>query len=69
MTHTCDRCGSNEPLSMSYLNQDMLCPSCKTKEKQHPRYEEAKEIELAAVKSGNYNYPGLLAGEVIKNER
>lgn len=66
MTHTCDRCGSDEPLSMSYLNLDMLCSSCKEKEKQHPRYEEAREAELAAIKNGDYNYPGILVGEVIK---
>ena len=57
----CERCFKDSiALSMSWLNQDMLCLDCKEKEKSHPQYEEAKRVELEQVKNGNYNYPGLL---------
>lgn len=62
----CDRCKRTDvSLTMSRLNTDMCCPECLAKEKKHPRYQEALEAEMAEVRKGNYNYPGLLAGEKI----
>ncbi len=59
---TCDRCGGSLDGAriMSMLNTDCLCLYCKKKEKQHPKYREATDAELAEVKKGNYNYQGLL---------
>lgn len=68
----CDRCGKKtNSMIMSYLNTQMLCEDCEKKEKQHPRYEEARRVEAEQVRSGNYNYPGLLAtpGEKMRLER
>ena len=63
MKRTCDRCHKlMESWSMSYMNEDIICPTCKEKERMHPRYNEAKEAELDAVKKGDMNYPGLFAG-------
>lgn len=62
----CGRCGKvSDTLKMSMLNTDYCCSECIAKEKKHPRYQEAVEAERAEVLNGNYNYPGLLAGEKI----
>lgn len=57
----CDRCKG--PLMnghmMSFFNTDTLCMSCVIKEKAHPKYEDARRVEMAEVKKGNYNYPGI----------
>ena len=53
----CQRCGIVCGLSsMSFLNTQMCCMDCLNKEKDHPKYKEAKEEELRQVKAGNYNY-------------
>ena len=58
---SCDRCGKeiNEALQMSRFNTEMLGPKCLEKEKQHPRYEEAKKREHEEVQKGNYNFEGI----------
>jgi hypothetical protein len=60
MRLNCDRCGAaNVPTIMSMFNNDVLCMPCKTKETKHPDYKKAHDAETAAVKSGNYNFPGI----------
>ena len=44
---------------MSFFNTDMICPDCEKKEKAHPDYAKAKEIERQEVLKGNYNYGGI----------
>jgi hypothetical protein len=44
---------------MSRFNTQEICLECEEKEKQHPRYKEAVERELEAVKNGNYNFRGI----------
>lgn len=61
-TKNCARCGQSlekVPHSMSYFNTDICCLDCLEKEKQHPRYQEAKRAELEAVQRGDYNFPGI----------
>lgn len=56
----CDRCG--KPLTvrtMSMFNTDCICPECKEQERKNPRYKEAQEADLKAIKSGNYNFKGI----------
>jgi len=48
---------------MSRFNEDVICMDCVAKEKRHPKYKEAMEAEHAQVLGGNYNYPGLFAGQ------
>ena len=44
---TCDRCGTPTHTTIgSYFNTQMICMSCEAKERKHPQYELAKEIEL-----------------------
>lgn len=62
MSHwaTCVRCGAQHVITtMSRFNTDIICVPCEDKEKAHPLYEKAWEAELAAVKAGDYNYPGI----------
>ncbi len=59
MSH-CPRCYEETNITiMSMFNTDILCMSCKKKEKEDPRYKEAQEAERRAVQSGNYNFPGI----------
>lgn len=44
---------------MSIFNTDTLCMPCKDKERNHPKYEEAREADNNAVKRGDYNFPGI----------
>lgn len=56
----CERCGKEGLATiMSIFNTDLICLECKEKEKQHPKYEEARAAEEAAVKRGDYNFPGI----------
>jgi hypothetical protein len=56
----CDRCGK-QALStiMSMFNRDLLCKHCKQAERQHPDYEAACAADEAAIRQGNYNFPGI----------
>ncbi|MBU1249470.1 MAG: gamma-glutamylcyclotransferase [Proteobacteria bacterium] len=56
----CDRCGkSTNTFRMSWFNTDNLCPKCVEKEKNHPMYAKAKEVEHNEVLAKNYNFPGI----------
>lgn len=41
------------------FNTEMICMDCKSKERKHPKYEEAREAERQAVLNGNYNFEGI----------
>ena len=56
----CDRCHSEAFATiMSKFNTQMICIPCKKKEEAHPAYKAADEAEVAAVRGGNYNFPGV----------
>ena len=57
----CDRCGGSvaDGFTMSRFNTDAICPKCQQEERQHPDYKLAAEAELAAVKAGDRNFPGI----------
>jgi hypothetical protein len=44
---------------MSYFNTQEICLDCSEKEKELPRYADAKKAEAEAVKRGNYNFRGI----------
>jgi hypothetical protein len=44
---------------MSRFNTEMCCMACIDKERAHPKYKEAEEVEIRQVRAGNYNYPGI----------
>lgn len=56
----CPRCGgSMAAYSMSRFNNEMICSECIDDERQAPGYAAAAEAEIAAVKRGDYNFPGV----------
>lgn len=58
----CDRCGepTNGVTTMSMFNEDVICMSCKDKEKKDPEYKAAAKAEMDAVKRGDMNYKGAI---------
>jgi hypothetical protein len=47
---------------MSRFNTDELCLECIMDEKEAPGYPQAAAAERAAVRAGNYNFPGIGLG-------
>lgn len=41
------------------FNTDQICMKCSKREKKHPRYEEARRLELQHVLKGDYNFGGV----------
>jgi hypothetical protein len=44
---------------MSKFNRDIICTPCKDDECEAPGYAAADAAEVAAVRGGNYNFPGI----------
>ena len=56
----CKRCNSEtNSWTMSIFNTDEICIPCKKAEETHPDYEKAREAEMAEVRKGNLNFPGI----------
>jgi len=56
----CQRCHKpTHVTSMSYFNTQMICTSCDAKERKHPDYEKAKQVELEQCLKGNLNFEGV----------
>lgn len=56
----CERCRSKTSITrMSIFNTDMCCIECIEIEKKHPEYKRAVKIELQALVTGDYNFPGI----------
>lgn len=61
MKTNCDRCykDTGGVTTMSYFNDDTICMECDDKERVHPKFKEALEADQRAIKSGNFNFPGI----------
>ncbi len=56
----CERCGGSAVGTIcSTFNTEQICDACKAKETRHPDYERARATEEAAVRAGNFNFPGI----------
>lgn len=57
----CDRCGkpTDGKTTMSIFNEDVICMSCKTEEKNDPDYDAACRAEAQAVRNGDHNFKGV----------
>ncbi len=57
----CDRCGGSleHGRIMSRFSTETLCLDCEREERQHPDYQKAADAELAAVRRGDMNFPGI----------
>jgi len=53
---------------MSKFNTQVICFDCKDRERKHPNYGEADRAEVEAVRSGNYNFPGIGLPPELKGE-
>ena len=63
----CERC--NKPTHTttgSYFNRQMICTSCDHKERSHPEYDRAVNVETQQVLKGNFNYEGIGLPEDLK---
>jgi hypothetical protein len=61
-TH-CDRCRRRmNGHTMSKFNLDVICFPCKEDERQAPGYKAADEAEMAAVRAGVKDFPGVGLG-------
>lgn len=66
---TCGRCGGESGIStMSYFDTTIICIPCDNAERAHPMYQEAKDVELKALQSGDYNYPGIGLPEDLRRK-
>ena len=56
----CPRCGGPMTAhSMSFFNTEEICLECKIDERQAPGFADARAVDDAAIKQGNYNFPGV----------
>jgi hypothetical protein len=56
----CPRCGGNTSGgSTSYFNTEHVCPDCIDRERAHPAFAQAQAAEEAAVRAGDFNFPGV----------
>ena len=56
----CHRCFEESgSFTMSRFNTQLICPECEEKEKKHASYKRAADAEMAAVRRGDYNFPGI----------
>ena len=57
----CERCHqpTNNKTTMSMFNEDVICMSCKEKERKNPNYSKAETADIEQIKKGNYNYSGI----------
>lgn len=56
----CDRCYTETNVhTMSMFNTQEICMDCRKKERAHPGYEKARQVEADQVRQGNYNFQGI----------
>jgi hypothetical protein len=56
----CDRCRKpTNATMMSKFNTAEICIPCKDREESHPDYAAADRAEVAAVRNGDMNFPGV----------
>lgn len=56
----CQRCDTKTNTHiMSMFNTELICMGCKREETERPDYESARDAEMAEVRKGNYNFPGV----------
>lgn len=56
----CQRCRKEtNSVIMSKFNTDEICLDCYETERQHPKYAEADQAEIEAIRNGDFNFPGI----------
>ena len=61
----CDRCHGdcNGCWPMSMFNTQVICMTCKEKERQRADYRKAVEADHAEIRKVNYNFKGIGLGD------
>jgi len=60
MTGACPRCaGAMASFSTSWFEPVEVCGACRDDERHAPNYPRARAEEEAAVRRGDYNFPGI----------
>ena len=58
--NVCENCGKEDvATTMSMFDTKMICMDCDENERKDPRYKEAVDADVKAIKSGDYNFPGI----------
>jgi len=57
----CQRCFKDTGgcTTMSMFNTQMICMDCAEAEQNDPRYNEAREADVAACRRGDFNFQGI----------
>jgi hypothetical protein len=56
----CNRCGKGTDVHiMSMFNTEEICMDCKAAEEMRPDYKDAVATDEKAIRSGDYNFPGI----------
>jgi hypothetical protein len=56
----CHRCSKEtDSFTMSWFSTESICMECSDEENDHADIKLAKDVEIAHVKAGNFNYPGI----------
>lgn len=56
----CSRCKQLVNITiMSMFNREIICMDCHEKERAHPKYKEAMQVEMESVRRGEINFPGI----------
>lgn len=57
----CDRCDrpTEGMTTMSFFNTEQICLACDGLERAHPRFDEARKADEAAIRQGNFNFEGI----------
>lgn len=64
MASMCERCqGEKEITVKSVMNEDAICSDCFKEEMKHPKFRDAKDMEILEDWKGNNDYPGLFSGQ------
>jgi len=59
-TGKCQRCfNKSDMYTMSMFDVALICMDCKDAEARHPRYKEAQEAEINALRGGDRNFKGI----------
>lgn len=64
----CHRCGKlTRGTICSFFNTEQICFDCSFTEMAHPNFTLARDAEIEAVRSGNFNFKGIGLPEDLKD--
>lgn len=56
----CGRCRKPSTITTgSFFDTSMICIDCDERERSHPQFERAHDADVAAMRRGDFNFPGI----------